>query len=65
MSNEFFELIPVQQELPPAGKYIVKTVSNSAMKSINYIYITISYNDKGEHTWACKNQKVTHWYKKI
>lgn len=62
-----YELISVEQELPKEGKYIVKTISyyGKTFKHFQVIESVISYNEKGMHSWSCKNQIVTHWFKEI
>jgi len=65
--------LSVNSNLPVKGEYIVKTISyygkmfdrTPGLKKENVLMASISYNEKGEHSWTCKNQIVTHYLKEI
>ena len=59
------EWIDVNKNLPPEGEYIVKTLSiyGKFFKKENALKCKIHYNEKGEHSWSCNNQRVTYWLK--
>lgn len=65
MTNEIFEKISVDEELPTEeGKYIVFT--KTGFGNINVIEITYHEREKKGKmipVWGCNNQIVTHWLK--
>lgn len=60
-----------KKNLPKEGEYVIKTVSyygkmfdrTPGLKKENVLKSSISYNEKGEHSWTCKNQIITHYLK--
>jgi len=67
MTNEIFEKISVEKELPTEdGKYVIFTKSKF-LGRVNVLTVNLNLRGKkGKVTanWGCTNQIVTHWLKR-
>lgn len=57
--------IDVNDSLPVAGKYVVKTERNHPLHTKSKLYakleVSLTYSEEGTASWLCNNQRVTHW----